>query len=148
MTTESDVANIKAMLLELGEPLARKALARTAVELEQYVRDEGKIHFKTGAMNQALSKRKRQDVDIWDILYDLRRAHYAVYVLFGVPPHEKPIVPKDKKALRWAAGGKFIFAKSVNHPGNKPDNSLERAKEKFPSVFENHIKTLLKGIKK
>lgn len=146
MTTESDVADIKAMLLELGEPLAKKALARTAVELEQYVRDEGKIHFKTGAMNQALSKRKRQGGDVWDIFYDLRRAHYAVYVLFGAKPHV--ILPKDKKVLRWAAGGKFIFAKSVKHPGNKPDNSLERAKEKFPSAFENHIKTLLKGIKK
>ena len=146
MTTESDVANIKAMLLELGEPLARKALARTAVELEQYVRDEGKIHTKSTNMNSALSKRKRQDGDMWDIFYDLRRAHYAVYVLFGTKPHV--ILPKDKKMLRWAKDGKFYSKYKVNHPGNKPDNSLERAKEKFPSVFENHIKTLLKGIKK
>lgn len=146
MTAQQDVENIKALLIELGEPLARKALARTAVELEQYVRDEWKIHFKTGAMNQALFKRKRQGGDTWDIGYDLRRAHYAVYVLFGTRPH--PIYPKNKKALRWAIGGKFVFAKSVNHPGNKPDNSLERAKEKFPAVFKSHIETLLKGMKK
>ena len=146
MTVQQDVEGIKALLIELGEPLARKALARTAVELEKYVRDEGMPHFKDGGMNSALFKRKRQGGDMWDIGYDLRRAHYAVYVLFGTKPHQ--IYPKNKKALRWAAGGKFIFAKSVNHPGNKSDNSLERAKEKFVPTFKSHIETLLKGMKK
>lgn len=146
MTVQQDVESIKALLIEMGGPLARKALARTAVELEKYVRDEGMPHFKGGGMNQALFKRKRQDGDMWDIGYDLRRAHYAVYVLFGTRPHI--ILPKEKKMLRWAKDGKFYSKYKVNHPGNKPDNSLERAKEKFVPTFKSHIEALLKGMKK
>lgn len=55
-------------------------------------------------------------------------ASYAAYVERGTRPHE--IVPKRRKALRWAAGnarlsgspragGSVRFAKRVQHPGTR-----------------------------
>lgn len=58
----------------------------------------------------------------------IARADYAVYVEHGTRPHT--IVPKRRKALRWAAGnarlsgapragGNVRFAKRVQHPGTR-----------------------------
>lgn len=60
----------------------------------------------------------------------LATANYAAYVELGTRPHD--IVPRSKKALRFAVGsgatlaGKprkgasVVFAKRVHHPGTKP----------------------------
>jgi len=50
---------------------------------------------------------------------------YSVFVNFGTRPHK--IRPKNKKALRWAGPGGFIFATEVNHPGYIGDNYTGRA---------------------
>ena len=50
--------------------------------------------------------------------YHISMVGYAVYVEFGTPPHI--IRPKNGKALHWKSGGKNVFAKSVQHPGTRP----------------------------
>jgi len=45
-------------------------------------------------------------------------AAYAPYVEFGTRPHV--INAKNRKALKFAGGGGFIFRRSVHHPGSKP----------------------------
>lgn len=50
---------------------------------------------------------------------------YAPYVIHGTRPHK--IVPKSAKVLHWTTNGANVFARSVNHPGNKPNNYPERA---------------------
>lgn len=46
-------------------------------------------------------------------------AEYGQHIEFGTRPHL--IVAKDAKALHWKKGGKDFFAKSVMHPGTKPN---------------------------
>jgi hypothetical protein len=64
-----------------------------------------------------------------------QRVGYARPVHEGSRPHV--ILPRRKKALRFAPGGsrlsgsprtgsKVVFAKRVNHPGNKPNRFLVR----------------------
>ena len=55
-------------------------------------------------------------------------AGYANAIHDGSRPHR--IDPKRRKALRWATpGGKFAFARHVNHPGTKADPFLYAALE-------------------
>lgn len=47
------------------------------------------------------------------------------YVHEGTKPHV--IRPRNKKWLRWPAGSGFRFAKTVMHPGTKPDQFIYEA---------------------
>lgn len=52
----------------------------------------------------------------------------ASFVLQGTNPHK--IYPrKQNGVLRFTTGGKVVFARYVNHPGNKPNNFLLKAME-------------------
>ena len=71
----------------------------------------------SGALFQSLYNRsipKGREVG-----HDPQRAPHALFVNLGTRPHE--IRPKNKKALRWAGGGLFHFAKVVKHPGYRGD---------------------------
>jgi hypothetical protein len=99
---------------------------------ESYVsiqRDARKNHnFKTRSSNLI----KSVSIDFKSIrepsrgvYLDTGKAKYGPMVHEGTKPHK--ITPKNKKKLRWANGGKFTFAKSVNHPGTKPDQFVYKA---------------------
>lgn len=126
---------VRAMLDKIGPALSNKALAETAVKVEDYIRAEAGTHQKTGALNSSIFKQRTANG--WDIGHDLRRAPHAVFVMFGTKPHL--IKPKTKKTLRWASGGKFHFAKVVHHPGTKPDDWLKRAAAMAPQIFERAV---------
>jgi hypothetical protein len=52
------------------------------------------------------------------------RAPYAGFVINGTPPH---IIRAKGNALRFQIGGATVFARSVNHPGTKPNDFFSRA---------------------
>jgi hypothetical protein len=52
-------------------------------------------------------------------------APHANAIESGARPHV--IRPRLRKALRFMAGGKAVFARRVNHPGNRPYKFLWRA---------------------
>jgi hypothetical protein len=52
------------------------------------------------------------------------RAPYAGFVISGTPPH---IIRAKDGALRFEIGGRVVFARSVNHPGTKPNDFFSRA---------------------
>ncbi len=71
----------------------------------------------SGALFQSLYNRsipKGREVG-----HDPNRAPHALFVNLGTRPHE--IRPRRKRALRWAGGGLFHFAKVVRHPGYRGD---------------------------
>lgn len=74
------------------------------------------------------------------ITLDSNRAHYGYFVHHGFPAHN--IRPKNKKALRWASGGRFAFAKSVRHPGFAGDpfvfNALDACDSEIDSIFDRY----------
>lgn len=43
----------------------------------------------------------------------------TIYLHQGTKAHD--IEPRSKKVLRWASGGKFVFAKRAHNPGIKKD---------------------------
>jgi|SRR5687767_4361019 len=48
----------------------------------------------------------------------------------GTPPHV--ILPRFAKALRFSVGGRIVFARSVNHPGTRPNPWFDRATALWP----------------
>lgn len=76
------------------------------------------------------------------------RVPYAVFVHEGSKPHI--IKPAKKIALRWESKGKFVFAKSVKHPGTKKDpflyDAAQREWPKIQSRFDNMLDSLLKEL--
>ena len=61
-----------------------------------------------------------------EVYLDTRNAPELRFIHEGTKPH--PILPKNKKRLRWATpGGGWAFAGRVNHPGTKPDQFLYEA---------------------
>lgn len=52
-------------------------------------------------------------------------AKYAHAIDLGARPHK--IRARRRKALRFVVGGRVLFRRSVNHPGNRPYRFLYRA---------------------
>jgi hypothetical protein len=52
-------------------------------------------------------------------------APYVEYVLEGTAPHE--INPVNGQFLAFSAGGQWVFARSVQHPGTTANPFVERA---------------------
>ena len=71
---------------------------------------------------------------------------YGAYVHDGTPPHK--IRPKDRRALRWVAGGDFVFAKGVNHPGTAPDPFLYNAADRVDAdaIFGKGVDAAIKEV--
>ncbi len=69
----------------------------------------------------------------------LNKAPYAAAIDQGARPHV--IYPRRAAALRFIGrGGSVVFAKKVNHPGNKPYKFLYRATMAAGRVFEQSMR--------
>lgn len=136
-----DASDVAARLRNIPSGID-KALARTAEDVFDFVERRVDAHTKTGAMRDALFSRK--DGYAYLIGHDMARAPHAAFVHWGTRPHT--IKPKDKKALRWVAGGAFAFAKSVRHPGYKGDAYMVDAAREAPLIFERHVQSMLKEV--
>ena len=142
-TSVTGIDEVRAMMQRLTPALTQKALAGTVVNVEDYIRQEAGKHEKTGVLNSSIFKQHQPDGS-WIVGHDLQRAKHAVFVIFGTKPHL--IEPKNKKTLRWAGGGIFHFAKIVHHPGNKPDNWIERASSLAPQMFAYQVEAQIARI--
>ncbi len=104
-------------------------------------------HSKTGKMEHNLrsdvSCQKSQAMIKVDdsgmmVNWNGKKINYGIFVHYGSRAHK--IFPKKKKALRWGDGGKFHFAKVVNHPGYKGDpflfDALDDATKNVTKIFE------------
>lgn len=58
----------------------------------------------------------------------------------GARPHR--IVPRRAKALRFQVGGRTVFARSVNHPGNKPTFWWTRTVSAWPQIVASEMRRL------
>lgn len=104
----------------------------------RHTKAEGSGALFQSLFNRAIPKGR-------EIGHDLDRAPHAVFVQFGTRPHE--IRPKDKKALRWVgAGGSFVFAGKVNHPGYIGDayliDAATLAVREFRAALDETLKEL------
>lgn len=72
-------------------------------------------------------------------------ANHASFVKDGTPPHE--IRAKNAKALRFDAGGAIRFAKSVQHPGTKPNDFVSPGVQEGQQVLEHDALEAAKRLK-
>lgn len=113
-------------------------------DLAQFIHNKARLgagrHFKTGALEQSTYIRRLQEG--WQVGHDAQRAPHAGFVHFGTRPHL--IKPSKKKSLRWPQDARFIFARTVHHPGYKGDPWLFRAVDevglRFNEIVNNSIK--------
>ena len=125
-----------------------KALeSRVINEMSQIAYDRmlqgARRHNKTGALfqsiyNRQLSPNSRQ------VGHDETRAPHAKFILYGTKDHR--VAPKNKKALRWASGGKFFFSKGHDVKGVTADNYLEAAATEAISRFAGIVDNAIKGL--
>lgn len=135
---------IRRKLEQIGDALAKRALAETAEEIEGNIGDWAGRHTKpggTGALFRSIVARPLGDGSQWEIGHDLQAAPHALFVHWGTKPHK--IKPKNKKMLRFPVGGQFAFAREVNHPGYKGDPWLADQAAEAPKIFERRVNALL-----
>ena len=135
---------IRQKLEQIGDRLAKRALAETAEEIEENVGEWAGRHTRpggTGALFRSIVARPLGDGSQWEIGHDLQAAPHALFVHWGTKPHK--IKPKNKKMLRFPVGGKFAFAREVNHPGYKGDPWLAEQAAEAPNIFERRVNALL-----
>lgn len=95
-------------------------------------------HTKTGALARSV-KNVPGSTD-WFVGH-VGRPRYALFVHWGAKPHK--IRPKNKRVLRWAAGGKYIFSNGVNHPGYPGDPYFVEAGKRIPALFAAEVRRRL-----
>ena len=132
----------------------KKASEITDKELQNATKDAGKfilatekseVPVKTGQLRRSITLEYRP---ISASIYPAVK--YALPVHEGSRPHV--ITPKSKSVLAFKKGGKMIFARRVNHPGNKPNKFVERTVSKsenpvnafFSKALDNIINFLVK----
>lgn len=123
---------------ELDDRLKNQVVRRLADAVFDDVQQGADRHTKTGALARSVQIRSFRSG--YEVFHNLQHAPYAPFVHWGTRPHV--IRPKDKKALRWANNGRFVFAKFVNHPGYAGDDYMVKAVQDAPRHFDRIIQAL------
>lgn len=135
---------VKSDLLALPDKLRREVVLKMSQIAYDSAHAGADKHTDTGALVQSLYNRALPGGGR-EVGHDPERAPHAIFVHWGTRPHT--IRPKNKKALRWAAGGKFAFAKQVNHPGYAGDAWMVRAADEAVKAFASIVDNAIKGTK-
>lgn len=118
----------------------RQAVKESTLTVAEHAQDNHRFKSRTGALEQSVMTDYRVGGLTGVITLDLKRANYGYFVHHGFPAHT--IRVKNKKALRWASGGRFAFAKSVRHPGFVGDpfvfNALDACDSEIDSIFDRY----------
>lgn len=131
---------VKGELLQLPERLEREVIRQISDIAMRSVEAGAARHNRTGALFQSVYNRAIPNGR--EVGHDPQRAPHALFVVFGTRPHK--IRPKDKKALRWAGPGGFIFSRLVYHPGYIGDDYMKRAADNALRQFDTIVTNTLK----
>ena len=128
----------------------RQAVKSVTEGVAEHARTHHEFTSRTGNLERSIRSYQSQDGLTGYVLISRAWAAYGVYVHQGYKPFT--IVPRNKKALRWVDGSKFVFAKRVRHPGYKGDpflfNALEAKRKYIDMVFENRVEAAINEILK
>ncbi|MDU3215595.1 MAG: hypothetical protein E6672_07125 [Negativicoccus succinicivorans] len=116
-----------------------KALKESAAAVQEEARQNHKFTTRTAQFERSVETRIRGTAYA-EVFLDTNVAKYAPFVHQGTKPHT--IAPKEKKALRWVAGGRFVFAKWAHHPGTAADPflyaALDNKQGEIKRIFEKY----------
>lgn len=100
----------------IAAPILQRALAASQAILAKHT-TKATVPWRTGFLTQSFRAEMTPGMLRW-----FPTASYAPYVEFGTKPHS--IVARAKKALFWPGADHPVS--SVNHPGTKPNQFMER----------------------
>ncbi len=125
----------------------RLALKESAGEVQEEARRTHNFQSHTSALERSV-KTKVSESNYADIYLNEHIAKYGPYVHQGTSSHW--IIPSKKKALRFPKGGRFIFAKSVYHPGTKADpflyEALKNSRYEIDRIFKQYTEKSLEEV--
>lgn len=156
ITIRSD--GIAEAIATLGDVAKPDAFNRVILNLSQVAFDAmekgADRHTKTGALfrsvynrpipGEKIGREVGHDPSTLTVKSKGQEINRAIFVLLGTRPNDS-IKPKDKKALRWVSGERFLFARSVKHPGYVGDNYLEAAAREAVAQFQRIVDESLRG---
>ena len=125
----------------------RDTVRKVTRNIEERARREHRFTSRTGHTERSIEASTRSNGDGAEGEV-VSRDKIAIFLMRGTRPHPIPknIVSRRKKALRWADGQKFIFAKKVYHPGTKADPFLVNAFEKETLRFTTRLEAIIRQI--
>src|SRR6266705_1270826 len=121
---------------EIAAPILQRALSASQAILAKYT-TKGIVPWRTGFLTQSFRAELTTGMLRW-----FPTASYAPYVEFGTKPHV--ILPKEKKALYWPGAAHPV--RSVNHPGTKANQFMERIIGESQTEIDSMFGTALKKI--
>lgn len=118
----------------------RLAVKDSTEKVAEYARENHRFTSRSGNLERAVDTRFSNHGLVGTVFLNKNRAPYGPFVHAGTKPHT--ITPKNRRALRWVSGNRFIFAKQVNHPGTREDpflyEALDNQREVISKIFENY----------
>ena len=130
----------------------RLAVKESTIEVQEEARAKHRYKTRTGALDRAVQSKFEHKGLVGRVFINTGEAKYGAFVHEGTRPHT--IFPKERKSLRFVKGGKFMFAKHVNHPGTHKDqflfsaliNKQERVSRIFRKYTEESLEEVASGI--
>jgi hypothetical protein len=115
----------------------RRDMLITGREIAAYARTHHGFTARKGKLERSIQVDVSPSGTNMRVFLDDRIAPHAAAVHNGSKPHK--IEAKNKKALYFVKGGNSVFAKSVNHPGTRPDEFLFNAFHRLRRMIVNNI---------
>ncbi len=126
----------------------RLAVKTATVMVQSEAQNTHRFTSRTGDLEKAVDVRFSANGRRGEIFLNEGVASYARFVHEGTKPHA--IFPKNKLALRFPKGGKFAFAKRVQHPGTKKDQflfeALDTEQDEISAVFKRYTHKSIKEV--
>jgi hypothetical protein len=124
----------------IAAPILQRALSASSAILAKHT-VKGVVPWRTGFLTQSFRAELTPGMLRW-----FPTASYAPFVEFGTKPHT--IVPKEKQALYWPGAAHPV--RSVNHPGTKPNQFMERiiaeSKDEIDAMFGTALNQITAAI--
>ena len=130
---------------ELARAL-RFAVEQSTNEAEIVARGTRKYQDRTGALTDSIDGRLTSAGPLRaDGVFEATAPH-AGYVDGGTRAHE--IRPRKAKVLAFERGGRTVFARSVQHPGTRPDGFFQRGAAAAETTLERQAQVGVARVKK
>ncbi len=126
----------------------RLAVEASAVEVATTAKMEHRYKQRESQLMKAVRIKPDEPSMEKHVYLDGNVVPYAVFIHEGIKPHD--IFPNRRKALRWADGNKFLFAKRVRFPGWDPDpfiyDAFESNQETIMNIFDRYTERALREV--
>lgn len=119
----------------------RQAVKASTGIIQEEAQDSHVYKTQSSFLERSVTAGTKESGMVGRVFLDTNIAPYGPFVHEGTRPHM--IFPKNRKALRWVSGGRFIFARSVHHPGWQGDpflyNALDKKEPDIEAVFNRYV---------